>query len=156
MGLPLANLSFLGGDENDAVGTTGTIDSCGGDVFQYFYTLDVVGIDGGQGIQTSFNGTDTRGVIGCILEIDKAVDHVERFVGGVDRVTATNADVTVGARLSAAGCHVESSHLSSQSTIEGGGNGFLKDIGFDSGHATCQLVTLLCAVAHHDDFVQFA
>ena len=152
--LTLAQLTFLGGDENHAVSTARAVDGSGRHILQDFDTLDVIGVDGGQGVQTALDSTDTRGVVGRILEIDKAIDHIERFVGRIHRVAATNTDMTVGTWLATAGRHRQTSHLSAQRHIERGGCGLLEDVGLDGGHATRQLVALLRTVTHHDDLVQ--
>ena len=153
--LTVAALPLLRGDEDDAVGTARAVDGGGRDVLQHLHALDVVGVDGGQRVKATLDTAQARRACAGILEIDEAVDDVERLVGGVDRVAATDADMTVGTRLSAAGRHVKARHLSTQSTVEGRCLGLTEDIGLHLRHATRQLRPLLRAVTHHDDLVEF-
>ena len=110
--LTLAQLTFLSGDKDYAIGAARTIDSSGRYVLQDFNTLDVVGVDGGQGIQAALDSTDTCAVVGCILEVDKAINYVKRFIRGIHGVTTTDADMTIGTRLSTTCCHSQTCHLS--------------------------------------------
>ena len=109
--LALAQLAFLRGDEDHAVGASRTVDSGGRHILQHLDAFNIIGIDGGQRVQAALNGTDARAVGGGVLEVDETIHHVEWLVGSVHRVTTTNTDVTVGTWLSAAGSHSQTSHL---------------------------------------------
>ena len=93
-------------------------------------------------------------VVGCVSEIDKTIDHIKRFVRGVDRVATADTDMTVGSWLSTTRSHCKSCNLSTQGSVERGCRCLLKDVCLDSGHATRQLVALLSTVAYHDNLVQ--
>ena len=70
---PLAAGAFFGGDEDDAVGPAGSVDSGGGGVFQHFHALDVVGVEEVYIVQ------------------DKAIHDVDR-AGVVERTGAPDPD----------------------------------------------------------------
>ena len=116
--LTVAALSLLRSDENDTIGTTRAVDGRCRDIFQHLDTFDVVGIDGSQRIKAALDAAQTRRTNTGILEIDKAIDDVERLVRSIHGVAATDADMTVGTRLTAAGRHVKACHLSAQRTVE--------------------------------------
>ena len=116
--LTVAALSLLRSDEDDAVGATRTIDGRCRDVLQHLDTLDVVGVDGCQWIEAALDAAQTRRTNTGILEIDKAVDDVEWFVRSIHGVAATDADMTVGTRLTTAGRDVKTSHLTAQRTVK--------------------------------------
>ena len=51
--------TFLGGDDDHTVGTTGTVDGCGGYIFQYLNALDITGVEEGQGIECGITALGT-------------------------------------------------------------------------------------------------
>ena len=67
-------LGSLGGDQNNTISTTGSIDSGRGSILQHIDALNVVGRD----------IVDRRYL--------DTVDHIERFIALCDRTTTTNAD----------------------------------------------------------------
>ena len=118
--LVLAGLALTGGYHNHAVGAARAIDGRGRHVFQHLHALNVVGVDGCQRVQSAGQSAQAGAAVGCILEIDEAVDHIEGFVRCVYRVTATDADLIFGSGLSARCRHVQSGHLSAQGAVECG------------------------------------
>ena len=112
VGLTLTQFTFLSSNENHTVGTTRAIDSCGRHIFQHLNTFNIIRVNRGQGVQTALDSTDTGGIVGSILKVDKTINHIERFVGRIHRVAATNTDMTVGTWLSATCSDSQTCYLS--------------------------------------------
>ena len=154
VGFLLTKFPFLGGDEDDTVGTTRTVDGGGTHVLQHFDALDVVGVDGGKRIEAAFDGSQPCPAGGSVFVVDETIDHVKGFVAGIHRVAATDADAALCSWLSAGCGHVQSGHLSAQGSVEGAGCAVLKHVCLDSHDRTCQLCAALGAVAYHDHVVE--
>ena len=84
--LALALLTALGGNQNHTVGGAATVHRGSGSVLQHRNRLDVVGVDGGNGV---------RGVHHFVVVTahhGNTVHHVQRVVAGVDRAGTTDTD----------------------------------------------------------------
>ena len=150
----LARLAFFGRYQNHAVRAARPVNGCCRDVFQHLNRLNVVGVDRRERIQAALNRAQARARVGRVLEIDEAVNHVERLVARIHRVTAADADVAVGARLSAACRNGQSRNLSAQSLVNRWRRRAADGFGFDRGHAARQLRAFLRAVAHNNHLAQ--
>ena len=154
VGFLLTKFPFLGGDEDDSVGSTRTVDGGGTHVFQHFDALDVVGVDGGKRIEAALDGSQSCPAGRSVLVVDETIDHVKGFVAGIDRVATTDADAAIGSRLSAGCSHVKTCHLSAQGSVEGAGCAVLKHVCLDCHHRTRQLRAALGAITHHDHVIE--
>ena len=91
---PVTSLTGLGGDEDDAVRTLGSIDCRGGGILQ------------------NGDGFDVGGVYHVAGNPDRSVYHVERVVAGVDRTITADAETGASAGTSREGGNLYAGHLS--------------------------------------------
>ena len=150
----VASLSLFGCHQNDAVCAARAVDGRCRHVFQHLNALNVVRVDGCQRVQAALDAAHARASLRRVFEIDEAVNHIQRLVRSVHRVAAADADLAVGARLTATCRHVQASNLSAQSAVERCRLRLSDDFGLDRGHAARQLRAFLRAVAHHNHLAQ--
>ena len=93
--LGLSFLTALGGNQDNTVSTTATVDGCWWSILQYGDVLDVVG----RYIADGFNG--------------ESVYDVQRVVALGDRTTTTHADLYLGIRRTFGCCYLHTYHLTS-------------------------------------------
>src|SRR5690554_4188903 len=82
-----ARLAAFGGNNQYPVGGTRAVNGCSGRPLQYLDVFDISGVEAGQGVGGTLLA-ERYGLPGHL----HAVDHVERFVGAVDRVDAPDVD----------------------------------------------------------------
>ena len=88
---------MLGGDEDNAVCTLGTVDGGGRCILEDFHAHDIGGVDGGErGNGRNFTvaqaaQAEVGGAVAAALD-DDAVDDVQRFGVCVDGGLTTDAD----------------------------------------------------------------
>lgn len=82
--------TLLGGDDNDTVGSTGTIDRSGGGVFEHLHCLDVGGVDAVDVV----GGHTVDDVEGSLLEL--AVDMPRTLIEPVPPGAASGTTFTPG------------------------------------------------------------
>ena len=92
--LRLAAFSFLGGDDDDAVGCTRTVDGSRRGILEDGHRLDVLRVNHRQGVGSA-------GV--ALVGHGHAVDHDKRVVGGGKRGAAADADVGVACGVTSVG-----------------------------------------------------
>ena len=151
---PSTRLAALGGYEDNTVGTARTVDGRGRHVLEHLHALYVVGIDCRQRVQTALYAAQSGAAVGCILEVDEAVDDVERLVRGVHRVSSAYAYLAAGTGLSTGCHHTQTCHLPHKCRIERWSKRLLEHIALDSGHAARELGALLGAVANDNHLRQ--
>ena len=115
--------AFLGGDEDDAIGASCTIDSLSGSVLEHLHALDVVLVEKVD------VGTHRH-----------AVDDIER-VRAVDGADASDDDTWCGARSTAVG-HLHTIDLALQSVHDVASSEFVELIAFDSRDGAGQIAFL--------------
>ena len=79
-------LSLLGGNDNDTVRCTGTIDGCRRSILQYSHALDIRRVDHAEEVAAVTRDT-------TLLQWH-AIEHDKRVVAGVQRCTTTHTDGT--------------------------------------------------------------
>ena len=134
--LRLAFSTRLGSDDNDAIGTTGTIDGSRRSILQYIHRLDVSRSD----------VTDAG--------YREAVDNIERRIVLRKRATATNADFHIGIRRSFRSGNLHTCHFSLQGfrCIRYGYR--LQLFGTDGRYRTCQVLLLYRTIADYNHLFQ--
>ena len=75
--------TFLGGNKDDTIGSTGTVDSGSGSVLEDGEALDIVRVDHGEWVRYTLN---------TILIHSETIDDDQRAVGSVKGSTTTNSN----------------------------------------------------------------
>ncbi|OAV67581.1 hypothetical protein Barb6_02291 [Bacteroidales bacterium Barb6] len=119
--LPL--LPAFGGDDDDPIGASRTIDGGSRYVFQHFDGFDVVGVDGCQRVQAFGNPADAcrsgRGI--AVIVDNDPVHHIERLIPAGDGVAPANTDAGSGTGLSGTLRHVQPRYSPAEQVVERGG-----------------------------------
>ena len=84
--LQTALLSLLGGDDDDAIGCTGTIDGCRRSILQHSHALDIRRVDHTEEVAAVTRDT-------TLLQWH-TIEHDKRVVAGIQRSTTTHTDGT--------------------------------------------------------------
>ena len=129
--LSLALLALLGGDEDDTVGGTCTVDSARSGILEHFDTLDVVGV---HKVKTSLDG--------------HAIDDVER-IGVVDGTGTTDTNTRSFTRLTRVGGDVDTGCETLQCIVHADGGLVQKVIAADLGDG-CRYDALLLHTVTND------
>ena len=137
--------SLLGSDDDDPVRGTRAVNGRSRSILQHGEGLDVVGIDGGQGIGSARCG---------IIRHRNPVNHNERIVAGVERSTATDADTAPGSGLSVGRRYMQPRHLALYQLLWRGDGSFIQFLGLESNDRAAQVVLFDRAIADDHYFVQ--
>ena len=84
--LQTALLSLLGGDDDDTIGCTGTIDGCRRSILQHSHALDIRWVDHTEEVAAVTRDT-------TLLQWH-TIEHDKRVVAGIQRSTTTHTDGT--------------------------------------------------------------
>ena len=131
-----AFLGSLGGDQDDTIGTTGTIDGGRGSILQYIDALDVVGRD----------VVNTRHLY--------AIHHIQRLIALGDGSASTDTDGHGGTGTTVLRDDIHTGQLSLQGfcdVADGIGSEFVTG---DGSHSTCQVLTLHRTITDHHHVFQ--
>ena len=137
--------TFLGGDDDDTVGGTRTVDGSGGGILQHGEAGDVFRIDHCQGVGKTLHAFVVHG---------ETVDDDERVVGGVERRTTADADGSVGTRRTTRGGDIDTGNLTNEHVLRIGRDALGHFVGFDGGHRTGGVCLLHFGVADHHRLVE--
>ena len=108
-----AGFTGLGGHEDDAVRSAGAVDGGGCRVFQDGQALDIVRVDGGDGVVRV-------GEVGLVTGHHRNTVHdPQRLVAGVDGGCTADTDLRVGTRLAGFGGDGDAGHLTGQHLVDG-------------------------------------
>ncbi len=132
----LAGLAALGGDDDDTVGTTRTVDGRGRSVFQNVHRLDVGGVEIER--RTIFH----------------AVDQDERVVACEERTGPAQVDVELAARLTRGLREVHARHFGLHGLHGVGGSHVFQVARLDGGNRACEVALLLHGIADDHQFVK--
>ena len=132
----LAFLGALGGDNHNAVGTTGTVDGGGESILE-----DVNGLDlGGRNVVDGFHR--------------EAVHDVEGAAVLGDGTAAADADLDIGVRVTFRGHDGHTGHLTGE-RLRHGGHGLLGQfVRADGGDGSQEVAALDGGITHHNHLVQ--
>ena len=137
--------AFLGGDDDDTVGSARTVDGSGGSILQDGEAGDVFRIDHCQGVGKTLHAFVVHG---------ETVDDDERVVGGVERRTTADADGSVGTRRTTRGGDIDTGNLTNEHVLRIGRDALGHFVGFDGGHRTGGVCLLHFGVADHHRLVE--
>ena len=133
----LAGNTLIGGDQDHAVGTAGTVDGRGGSILEDVHALDVAGGNIGEGAHERH-----------------AVQHDQRIVGSGQGTVATDADLKAGARTGAGLGHLHAGHSAVQGAGEVTGSHLAEVVTAHRSDGTGHVRLTGGAVTDHDDGVQ--
>ena len=137
--------ALLRRDDDNAVGSTGTVDGGCRCVLEDGEGLDVFRVDGGQRVAHAGDAVIGNG---------QTVDDVERVVGGVEGRAATDTDCSAGARHTGTGSDDDTRALTAEE-VGGSRDDTLVDfVGLDGRDGTGKVTLLDGTVADDDDFVE--
>ena len=155
-----AFLAAPGGDDDDAVGGSGSVDGRRGGILEHVDGDDVGRVDGIErglieagrqgGGAVAGGARDVSGVGGH----RHAVDDIERLVVAVGRDGTADVDVDRGARLGGVGRHVEAGDTPEQHVVHAGDGGVVDVFGLDARHGAGQVLDRRAAVADDDDVLE--
>ena len=131
-----AQLTFLGGDEHYAIGSTGTVDGTRGSVLQHLYRLDVAGVD----------------VVDATLK-RHTVDDVER-VAVINGTRTTYTDARTSTGLSGRGRYVDTGCQTLQGIVNADGSFALQVLSAHLGNGCGHYAFFLHTVTDDHHLVQ--
>ena len=137
--------TLLRGDDDNAVGSTGTVDGGRGGVLEDGEGLDVFRVDGGQRIAHAGDAVIGNG---------QAVNDVERVVGRVQGCTATDTDRCAGARHTGTGSDDDTGALAAEEVSRGRDDTLVDLVGLDRCDGTRKVTLLDGTVTDHDDVIE--
>ncbi len=119
--------TLLGGNHDNTVGSTGTVDGGGRCILEDGEALDVFRINGGQRIAHTGN---------TVIGDRQAVDDVQRVVGSVDGGAATDTDGCSGAGHTGTGGNDDTRALAAEEVGRRGDDALVDFIGLDRRDGT--------------------
>ena len=138
--------ALLGGDDDDTVGGTRSVDGRRGRILEDGHALDVVRIDETQEVSAAGNRpADLHG---------HAIEDNQRVVGRIERRTATDADRTAGRRRTAAADNLHTAHLAVDKCLGRIDDTLVEILAVHTRHRTGQVALALYAVADDDCLLQ--
>ena len=137
--------AFLRRDDDDAVGSAGTVDGRRGSVFQDRETLDVVGVDRSKRVAHA---------CAAVTGYRHAVDDDERVVAGGQGCGAADADRSAVTGLSGSGYDVQTGNLAHERLARGVDGTTVDFVIFDGDDGTRHITLFDGTVADDHDLVQ--
>ena len=104
-GRSLTCTSLLGGDDDDTIRSTRTIDGCCRSILQYSKALDIVRVNHRQRVTHTTH---------TIVVNSQTINHIERLVGSIQRGTATDANLSTCTRFTTFSQYVHTGNLTYQ------------------------------------------
>ena len=124
----LANLSFFGSNQNDAVCRTRPIKRAGRRIFQYRNRFDVFRV---QRIHDVVGRIELTAHLPRIARRDRnTVHYIQRFIPGIHRTYATDADGRCGTRLAGIIRQLQARHFTVQRVFKAGRRNVFQRIRF--------------------------
>ena len=125
--------SLFGGDNDDSIRGSGAIDSRSRSILQNRKGFDVIRIDSGQGIGSTWCS---------IIGYRNPVNHNQRVVTGIQGSAPTDTDATPRSWLTVSCRYIQSRHLALNQFLRRGNRSLVHVFGFDSHHRAAQIVFL--------------
>ena len=153
-------LTALGGDEDNAVCTLGTVDGRCRGVLQDFHRHDIGGVDGRQrgngGNSTVAEGiTQTEGSTAGARNLDdNAINHIKRLCTCIDGRLTTDADGGGGTRSTGGLYRGDTGGTALQGLVQVGDDGALDGVFLHGDGSAGHIALLHSTVTHDDDFVE--
>ncbi len=158
--LGVSGLTVLGGNEDDTVGTLGTIDSGSRGILEDFHAHNIGRVNGGQrgdGGHTTITQSITETEVGTGITAtlnNHAVNHIQRFGVGVHRGLATNADGGAGTRSTGRLHGGNTGGASLQGLVQVGDDGALQVFFLHRDGSAGEVTPFHSTVTHDDNFVE--
>ena len=134
-------LSLLGGNDDDTVRCTGTIDGCRRSILQYSHALDIRRVDHAEEVAAVTRDT-------TLLQWH-TIKHDKRVVAGIKRCTTTHTDGTTGRGRTTVGHNLYTRNLTVDQLFWRRNETFIKVLRFHGSYGTSQ-VTLSCRTISDD------
>ena len=149
----LATGTLLGGNHDDTIGTTRTVNGCGRDIFEDLDALDVRGIQERERVEVSLGILDARLGSRLVIVDDETVDDIERFVATRDGVAATDTDVGSSTWLTRSGADIHAGNRTREGRLDRRRRQ-LQVVGIDTADGSGELSALLGTVTDYDNLLQ--
>ena len=146
--LGLALAALLGGDEDDAARSTGTVQRGGSRILEDLDGGDVGRVDVRKGVGLGVGVGDHAG------SDRNAIHDVQRIRTGGDGADATDEDLGLGTGAAARRRHLHTGSLTLQHGVEADVRGILEQIGLDGGNGSRHRLGTLGTVSHDDDILE--
>ena len=137
--------AFLGRDDDDAVGSAGSVNGSRRGVLEDVEALDIGRVHQGEGVGKTFHAVVVHG---------QAVDDDERVVGGGQRGSAADPDVGGAARGTAVGSDGDARHLTGKHVLGVHDDTLVLGVRLERGHRTGEVVLTGGTVTDHHHVVQ--
>ena len=137
--------TLLRGDDDNAVGSTGTVDGGRRGILEDGEGLDVFRVDGGQRVAHAGDAVIGNG---------QAVDDVQRVVGGIQGCAATDTDRSAGARHTGTRSDDDTRALAAEEVGRGRDDTLVDFVGLDGRDGTGEVTLLDGTITDDDDFVE--
>ena len=141
----LVGTALLGSDDDDTVGSAGTVDGGCGSVLQDVEALDIGRIDHGEEVGQTLDTV----VVHC-----KTVDDDERIIGSVQGRTSTDTDGGAATRSTASTGNADAGDLTGQHILGVNDNTLVHGVRFEGGHRAGEVALLDGTVADDHDLVE--
>ena len=143
--LHASRLSLLGGNDDNTIGGTRTVNSSSRGIFQNRKRLDVIGVDGRERIAHTFD----FGVI------DRhPVNNDQRVVAGRHGRTSAHTDRSPGSRSAAVGNHADTCGLTHQQVGSRSSHTFYHLVRIDCHHRAGHVILLHGTITDHHRFLK--
>ena len=143
--LRFAGVTLLGGNDDNAVGGTGTVDRRGGRILEDREALDVVGVDGLERVGHTLAAVDRQ---------RNAVDDDERVVGRIQGSGATDTDRRSAARTAVTRDDLQTSDLALEHVLGRDDRAPVEFFGLNGGDGTGHVIFLDGTVTDDHDVVK--
>ena len=147
----VSRFSSFGRDHDHSVSPSGAVDGCGGGVFQYRESFNVFRVQKVEGVAACLETTRVdAGVVNRYT-----VNDIKRFVVGVYRSSASDANRGLPARLPAVGRDLNPGYLSGDQLVRRNNGPPVKAFVTDRIYCTGGVVFLYCTITNNDYFFQY-
>ena len=144
-GLQAVATSLLGGDNDDTVRTTATIDGGCRGILQDVERFNILRVQHRKGVRQSLD---------TFVVHSQTVNHNQRVVGGVQRRTTTNTNLGTAARSTVIADDVHTGYFTCQHVLCIHHDTLVLGVGLQSGHRTGQVALLDSTITDDHHFVQ--
>ena len=151
VGLHRGTAAF-GRDDDDAVGTACTVDSCRRSIFQYVNRSNVIGIDRCEWIVGILSASCRGSRHLAFIHVDlHAVDDIERRRTSIERIGTANGNIHAGASFPRLCRNTHTGHAALQRRGKIGGTGLHQLVRTHGSHRPCQILTRYSTITddHH-------
>ena len=153
LNLRLTNLPLSGGNDNDTIGTTRTVNGSSGCILQHLNLLDIIRIDHRQRrslLIITTGSLTARGAVG-VSTIRYTINDIQGLRTGGKRVGATYCDADTSTRRAVALLHIDTSNLSLHAVSHIWRTTCHEILALDLGDRAAEVAFLHRTIAYHDN-----